>query len=192
MKKVMVVFSAVTIVLWACNNDAKDSVEKADSANKAKIDSPETTSQPIKVDEESASFMVKAADGGMTEVQLGQMAQNKAVDAKVKNFASMMVQDHSAANEQVKGLARQRNVTLPDSASDDNKKKVNDLSKKTGKAFDKAYMDDMVKGHESTVDLFEKSADKVNDSEVKTFINNMLPKIKMHLDSARAIRKSLK
>jgi putative membrane protein len=192
MKKVMVVFSAATIVLWACNNDAKDSVEKADSANKAKIDSPETTSQPIKADEESASFMVKAADGGMTEVQLGQLAQNKAVGAKVKNFASMMVQDHSAANDQVKGLARQRNVTLPDSISDDNKKKVNDLSKKTGKAFDKAYMDDMVKGHESTVDLFEKSADKVNDSEVKTFINNMLPKIKMHLDSARAIRKSLK
>ena len=191
MKKAIVVLSAVTIAAWACNNETKDSVEKADSANAARIDSP-SVSQPIRADEESASFMVKAADAGMAEVQMGQMAQSKAVDAKVKNFADMMVRDHSAANDQVKMLAGQRNVTLPDSVSDQHKKMANDLSKKTGKAFDKAYMDDMVKGHESVADLFEKSADKVNDTDVKTFINNTLPKIKMHLDSARAIRKSLK
>ena len=191
MKKAIVVLSAVTIAVWACNNETKDSVEKADSANAAKIDSP-SVNQPIKADEESASFMVKAADAGMAEVQMGQMAQSKAVDAKVKSFAAMMVHDHSAANDQVKMLAVQRNVTLPDSVSDDHKKMENDLSKKTGKAFDKAYMDDMVNGHEKVRDLFEKAGDKVNDTEVKNFINNTLPAIKMHLDSARAIRKSLK
>ncbi len=192
MKKAAAVLSLTALVLWACNNETKDSVEKADSANSAKIDSPGASSRPIKADEESSSFMVRAADGGMAEVQLSQMAQNKATDAKVKNFASMMVQDHSAANSQVKSMASQRNVTLPDSVSDDNKKKSVDLSKKTGKAFDKAYMDQMVDDHQSAVDLFEKSADKVNDTDVKNFINNTLPKIRMHLDSAKAIRKSLK
>src|SRR5882757_6187717 len=127
MKKLMVVLSAVTITLEACNNETKDSVEKADSANAARLDSPAITNQPIKADEESASFMVKAADAGMAEVQMGQMAQSKAVDAKVKNFASMMVRDHSGANEQVKMLATQRNVTLPDSVSDEHKKMANDL-----------------------------------------------------------------
>jgi len=192
MKKAAAVFSVLSLVIWACNNETKDSVEKADSANEKKIDSPGVSTQPIKADEESASFMVRAADAGMAEVQMGQMAQNKATNAKVKDFAAMMVRDHSAANDQVKSLAGARNVTLPDSVSDDHKKMANDLSKKKGKDFDKAYMDDMVKGHESVADLFEKSADKVNDTEVKTFINNTLPKIKMHLDSARAIRKSLK
>src|SRR5437868_6464105 len=120
--------------------------------------------------------MFRATACGMTKVQLSQMAQNKATDAKVKGFAAMMIHDHSAANEQVKALAGQRNVTLPDSISSDHKKKANDLSKKTGRAFDKAYMDDMVDDHQSAVDLFEKSADKVNDTDVKTFINNTLPK----------------
>jgi putative membrane protein len=192
MKKAAVVVSALTLLLMACNNETKDSVEKADSANAAKTDSPGVSNQPIIADEESSSFMVRAADGGMTEVQLGQMAQGKATDAKVKDFAAMMVHDHSATNDKVKMLAGQRNVTLPDSISADNKKKADDLSKKTGKAFDKAYMDEMVKAHESTVDLFEKAAGKVNDTEVKTFINNTLPKVKTHLDSARAIRKGLK
>jgi putative membrane protein len=104
----------------------------------------------------------------------------------------MMVRDHSAGNDQVKSLASQRNVVLPDSVSEDHMKMMNDLKKKTGKDFDKAYMDDMVKGHEKVVDMLEKSNDKVNDTEVKTFINNTLPKIKEHLDSAKAIRKSLK
>ena len=192
MKKAAAVLSVLTFVIWGCNNESKDSVEKADSTNQAKIDSPGVTTQPIKADEETASFMVKAADAGMAEVQIGQMAQNKATNAKVKGFAAMMVRDHSAANDQVILLAGQRNVTLPDSISKDHKKLANDLSKKTGKAFDKAYMDAMVKGHESVADLFEKSGDKVNDTDVKTFINNTLPKIKMHLDSARAIRKTLK
>ena len=192
MKKAAAVLSALTLIMGACNNETKDSVEKADSANTAKMDSPGTGNQPIRADEESSSFMVRAADGGMTEVHLARMAESKATDAKVKGFAAMMVQDHSAANEKVKMLANQRNVTLPDSISADNKKKAEDLGRKTGKAFDKAFMDVMVKDHESAVDLFEKSGDKVNDTDVKTFINNTLPKIKMHLDSARTIRKSLK
>ena len=192
MKKAAVALSALTLIIWACSNETKDSVEKADSANTAKIDSPGVTNEPLKADEESASFMVRAADGDMTEVQLSQMAQSKAADAKVKGFAAMMLQEHSAANDQVKMLANQRNVTLPDSVSADNKKKAGDLNKKSGKAFDKAYMDAMVKDHEGAVDLFENSAGKVNDTDVKTFINNTLPKIKMHLDSARVIRKSLK
>jgi putative membrane protein len=192
MKKLLVVLSLVTITIGACNNETKDSVEKADSTNAAKLDSPAVTNQPIKTDEESSSFLVKAANGGMSEVQLSQMAQDKGTDRKVKGFASMMVHDHSAAMDEVKMLAAQRNVTLPETVSNENSKKADDLSKSTRKAFDKAYMDMMIKDHQSTVDLFEKSGDKVNDTDIKTFINNMLPKIKTHLDSAKAIRKSLK
>jgi putative membrane protein len=191
MKKVTAALLAMTVVICACNNESKDSVEKADSANKANIDSP-GVKRPVMADEETSSFLVKAANGGMTEVQLGQMAQQKGADQKVKDFAAMMVHDHSAVNEQVKALAAQRNVILPDSISDENKKEMNDLGKKIGRAFDKAYINAMVKGHESTIDLFEKAEEKVNDTEVRTFINNTLPKVRNHLDSAKAIQKSMK
>jgi putative membrane protein len=180
---------ALTFVLLACNNESKDSVEKADSANEAKQDSMQ---RPIVADEESSSFLVKAANGGMAEVGAGQMAQQKAVNQKVKDFASMMVHDHSAANDEVKTLAAKRNITLPDSVSDEKKQKAIELGKKTGKDFDKNFMATMVKDHEEAIDLFEKASGKVKDSEVKTFADNNLPKLRMHLDSAKAVQKAIK
>ncbi len=104
----------------------------------------------------------------------------------------MIAQDHTAANEMVKSLASRRNVTLPESVSDAAKKDQEDLNKKSGADFDKAFIKNMMKDHNSAIDLFEKSMDKSNDAEVKTFINNTLPKLKNHLDSAKAIQKILK
>jgi putative membrane protein len=192
MKKVAMLLSVVTMVAVACNNETKDSVEKADSTNKANIDSSTAGTPTVATDAETSSFLVKAADGGMTEVQLGKIAQEKGNDPRVKDFGSMMIHDHSAVNDQVKSLAAQRNVTLPDSVSDEHKKEIADLSKKTGKAFDKAYVDAMVKGHESTIDLFQSSLDKSNDTDVKAFINNTLPKVKSHLEAVKEIQKSMK
>lgn len=183
---------ALPFLLLACNNEGKDSVEKADSANEAKMDSNSTTSQTLQTDEASSSFLVKAADGGMTEVRLGELGQQKASNTGVKRFASMMVHDHTGANDQVKTLAAQRNVTLPDAPASDNQKKVDDMAKKTGKDFDKSFMDAMVNDHEKTIDLFKDASGKANDADVKAFADNTLPKLQMHLDSAKAIRKMLK
>ena len=91
----------------ACNNEGKDSVEKADSANKAHIDTAMNQNKVV-VDEESSSFLVKAADGGMTEVQLGELGQKKSMSQRVKDFGAMMVHDHSAANDKVKNLTAQK------------------------------------------------------------------------------------
>ena len=194
MKTTLFVLFAMSLVTWACDNEAKDPVEKADSINDAKIEKVDSQStQPtVQADENTASFLVKAANGGMTEVQLGEIAQQKATNQKVKDFGSMMVHDHSAANEKVKALAAQRNVTLPAAVSEESQKDIKDCSAKTGKDFDKAYMKAMVKKHEATIDMFEKAANDSKDSDVKTFINNTLPKVREHLDSAKAIRKNLK
>jgi putative membrane protein len=191
MKKRINLLLAVPFALFACNNEAKDSVEQADSANEAKLDSS-TTSKTIATDPESTDFLVKAANGGMAEVETSQVAQQKAAHARVKDFASMMVHDHTAANDQVKTLAAQRNVTLPATPGDDKKKVLDDLNKKTGTAFDKDYMKTMVNDHQSTIDLFENASGKVNDTEVKAFIDNTLPKLRTHLDSAKAVQKLLK
>lgn len=194
MKKRTGFLLALPFALLACNNDSKDSVEKADSANQAKLDSPgkNMNSQPLTTDEASSSFLVKAADGGMAEVDLGKLAQEKSNNSKVKEFADMMVHDHSIVNDQVKALAAQRNVTLPSSVGDDHKKTMDDLAKKTGKDFDKAYIDDMVSGHKKVLDMFQDASKNVKDTEVKTLIDNTIPKIQMHLDNAEAIQKALK
>lgn len=191
MKRFFLILLTSPLLILSCNNEAKDPVEKADSINNARIDSPAVQS-PVMVDEETSDFLVKAANGGMTEVKLGELAQQKAVNPKVKEFGSMMVHDHSAVNDQVKALASQRNVALPTGVSEESQKDIDDCNKKSGNDFDKAYINAMIKKHESTIDMYEKAANKSNDAEVKTFINNTLPKVKQHLDSAKVIKKALK
>lgn len=191
MKKTVLAFMSVAWVLCACNNEATDSVEQADSINKAKMNG-DPNAPMISIDEASTSFLVDAANGGMAEVQLGEVAAQKASDPRVKAFGAMMVQDHRMANDKVKSLAGQRNVTLPDSVSNEKKKEMDDLVIKTSNDFDKAFMRQMVNDHESTISLFEKASDKVSDPEVKTFVENTLPKLRLHLDSTKAIQKMLR
>jgi len=205
MKKRAIVFLALPFV-FACNNSSNDSVQKADSANESKSDtstsmntSPTTdtsnkmsTGGTMSVDQPTSEFMTKVSDVGMTEVKLGQMAQDKATSQRVKDFGAMMVKDHTAAGDELKNMARQKNVTLPETMSNDHQKKTDDLNKKTGKDFDKAYIKAMVDGHQSAVSDFEKASKNTKDADVKAWVDKTLPTLRMHLDSAKAIQKSLK
>lgn len=195
MKKRSFILLAMPFVFLACNNAGKDSVEKADSANETKMDTTNagtTTTATIAVDEATSGFMTTVADVGMTEVKLGQMAQDKAMNQRVKDFGAMMVKDHSAAGDELKSLASGKNVTLPAAPGEEHQRKMEDLSKKTGKDFDKAYINAMIDGHQSAISDFEKASKNTKDADVKAWIDKTLPTLKMHLDSARAIKKVLK
>jgi len=191
MKKKVFFITVILFIVIACNNEEKDSVEKADSANKAQIDTDINQNKMV-VDEESSSFLVKAANDGMTEVQLGKLGEKKATSQRVKDFSAMMVHDHSVANDKVKSLAAQKNAILPTSVSDENQKKIDGLSKRTQKDFDRDYMDAMVKDHETTIDMFETAMKNTKDPDVNSFADKTLPILRMHLDSAKSVRSSLK
>jgi putative membrane protein len=193
MKKATPLLIAVCSLIFACNDgENADAVDTADSLNEAKIDqSQDAGAASTPVDQETADFFVKAADGGMAEVALGKLAQEKSTNAQVKEFAGMMVTDHTGANSGLKELATKKNVTLPDTVSNDHKEAADKLAKKTGGDFNKDYMDMMVKDHKKTIDLFEKGSNNVKDTEVKSFIDNTLPKLRLHLEAAEKIQKAL-
>ena len=138
------------------------------------------------------SFAMKAADGGMAEVELGKLASQKASNDRVKQFGQKMVDDHSKANDALKAAASQEGVTLPADTSEKHKKLVQKLSGLSGAAFDKAYMDAMVKDHVEDVKEFEKASKAPGDSPVKTFAANTLPTLKEHLQMARDIDNEVK
>jgi len=186
-KSILCLLSAA--ILLACNNAADDTVEKADSTNKANADSGTNKPNSVATDEKSSEFLVRAANSGMAEVQLAKIAQQKASLTDVKSFAAMLEKDHSAANSQVKSFASQRNVALPDSISNDKQQMIKDVEKRTGKDFDKEYLDHMIKSHNDGIDLFESTRTNATDVDVKNFADKTLPTLKMHLDSAKAIRK---
>lgn len=138
------------------------------------------------------SFAMKAADGGMAEVELGRLATQKASNERVKQFGQKMVDDHSKANDALKKAASQEGLDLPADTSEKHKKLVQKLSGLSGAAFDKAYMNEMVKDHVEDVKEFEKASKAPGDSPVKSFAAATLPTLKDHLQMARDIDNEVK
>jgi putative membrane protein len=177
---------------YGCNSGKKtDTVETAEQSNEAKVDS---VNGPMEDSLKAGSdFLVKAASGGLMEVELGRMAEQKASNAEVKSFGSRMVKDHSQANEDLKALAAKKNITLPTAPGEDHQKHIADLKNLSGAEFDKQYVDMMVKDHQEDISLFEDATkdDKV-DADVKAFAQKTLPVLKSHLQMVQGIDDKMK
>src|SRR6202051_4845966 len=76
--------------------------------------SPANAADKSTVSTADRAFVLKAAQGGMTEVQLGQLAVDKGTLQDVKDFGSKMVTDHGKANDELKSIASSKNITVPD------------------------------------------------------------------------------
>jgi len=131
-------------------------------------------------------FITEAAQGGMAEVKLGQLASQKAVDADVRLFGQRMVDDHSKANDELKQLAQSEGAALPSGIGSKHQKTYDKLSKLSGSAFDKAYMQAMVKDHKEDVAAFQKQSHSAKDSDVRSWAAKTLPTLQMHLQMAQA------
>lgn len=142
------------------------------------------------LDDNTQKFVMEAASGGMMEVELGQLAQQKASNQRVKDFGAMMVRDHSKANNDLKSAVSGK-ATIPASMEEDHQKHVNELNNKTGTEFDKAYIKMMVDDHEKDIRKFEDASKDSKDQAVKDFATNTLPTLRQHLAEAKSIRDEL-
>jgi putative membrane protein len=193
MKKLMYVMAISALAFQACNGGNKDAKESADSLNMAKDTTTNTTATGgIAVEEADAKFTTQAAVGGMAEVELGKLALEKSSNPQVKDFATMMVKDHGMANTELMAIAQQKNITLPSTVDDEHKKKMDDLSKKTGADFDKAYVDAMVSGHKSTLKLMEDESRDGKDADLKAFATKTAPIVQSHLVMINKINDRMK
>jgi putative membrane protein len=142
------------------------------------------------LDDNTRDFVMEAASGGMMEVELGQLAQQKATNQRVKDFGAMMVRDHSKANEDLK-TAVSGKITVPATLSDKHQGHINDLKEETGADFDRDYIKMMVNDHEADIKKFEDIARDSKDQAVRDFANNALPTLRNHLAEAKSIRDEL-
>jgi putative membrane protein len=195
MKKMSYLFviALSALSLGACNNTSKDAKQTADSLNKTK----DTTSNAantggIAVTAADAKFVTTAADGGMAEVALAKLALSKTTNPQIKDFATMMVTDHTKANEELAGIAKTKNITLPAAVSAEHQKKMDDLSQKSGADFDKSYVDAMVDGHKKTLSLMQDEAKNGQDADLKAFAATTASTVQMHLDAINKIHDSVK
>lgn len=136
------------------------------------------------------SFYKKAAEGGISEVELGKLAEEKGQSQAVKDFGAMMVKDHSAANEKLKTVASGKGIDLPTSAGIGQMGTKGKLEVLSGDTFDKSYIKSMVSDHEEDIKEFEKEAQSGQDPDAKAFAASVLPTLKMHLRKIKSIAAS--
>ena len=135
-----------------------------------------------------STFLKKAAQGGMAEVELGQLATQKASTEEVKKFGQRMVDDHTKANEQLKQVAAEKNIDVPQQLDAKDKATKAHLEKLSGQQFDPLYMKDMVRDHQKDVAEFERESKIVaKDPAIKNFAQQTLPILKDHLKEAEKI-----
>jgi len=147
----------------------------------------QTSSSSGKLDKTDQHFVDKAAEGGLAEVELGNLALQKASSDDVKKFAQRMVDDHTKANDQLKSLASSEGFSVPDHLSAKDTMTKEKLEKLSGDQFDKAYMKDMVQDHTQDVAEFRQESEKAANSGVKNFASQTLPTLESHLHEAKTI-----
>ena len=148
------------------------------------------SAKDAKVASSDRKFMEKAAQGGMAEVKLGQLATQKAGSDQVRQFGQRMVDDHSKADEQLKQVASNKGVTLPTELDKSTQKEYDKLSKLSGADFDREYMKHMVSDHKQDVGDFKAQASKAKDPDLKAFAASTLPTLEQHLTLAQSTEKA--
>lgn len=136
-------------------------------------------------------FLQRAAEGQQIGISLGQLAAERAVNQRVKDFGQQLVDDHKKASQQIEQLAMKEGIHLAPGLSPEHKTGVNELSHLYGHAFDRAYLDYILEDHKATVEEFQREVKTLHDEDIKQWIASILPTLVTHLEKARQVKYSM-
>ncbi|GGA98958.1 DUF4142 domain-containing protein [Puia dinghuensis] len=193
-----VVIGAVTaFVSFGCGgNSSSNPIEAAKDSNAAKIDSTrdatsKMASVPPSVSQTDQKFAVDAANAGMTEIEAAKTARQNGREADVKEYAAMIIKDHTEVADKLKAIAAKKNLTLPADISRESQEDIAALQKKTGKDFDKAYLKMMVADHKKALILFNDESKNGSDADIRAFADATVHTLQHHLDEAEKCEKMM-
>jgi putative membrane protein len=197
MKTTFFMFLCASFVLGACNNKpGSDSASASDtsavSIYTTKTDAiepaPKDTVQVSTAVIPDSTFLAKAYNIGTFEIKIARLANQKSQNSKVKDFAAMMIKDHTAMGKDVSDLMSKKHYNKPTGLPADLKSKVDDLSKLLGKDFDKKYADINAAGHKEAIDMFSGVSNTSADADVKRLAAGALPKLRTHEEHATMLQ----
>ena len=125
-------------------------------------------------------FVKTAAEGGLTEVKLGELASQKSSSDDVKQFGQKMVTDHTQLNDDMKPIAQSMGITPPTQLNKKDQKMYDKLSAMSGDAFDKAYLSAMVKDHHNDLSAFKAEASSTQNADLKAAVEKGTAVIQEH------------
>ena len=193
----------------ACNGNARDAATTDADSSAAVATSGEAERDTVSTGDRN--FIQELSYAGAAEVELGRLATERAANAEVKRFGQMMVDDHTKAGAELKMIAQQHNIPTPAGLDAKHLKLRDTLVQLRGGAFDRAYIDAMVNGHEDVLDTMQsrvderdrlatatgqapkdvnvkpEAADNNLEASLNAFAANTLPVVKAHLERAKSI-----
>lgn len=177
--------TAAWLVLTSCNesrpgndhsvNDDRD--EAAAESNKDKFGGEK---------QRDAEFVYEVVESNYGEIKLAELAHQRSRTPEVKNLAQQLLTDHTASLNELKTLAQAKAISVPVEETSASKRKLENMAEEEGKAFDKAWCDEMMDLHDKTIEKFEKRLKATDDAELKAFINKTLPVLKQHHERLKA------
>jgi putative membrane protein len=191
----------LTLSVSACSGDSarpndQKNTTAAREGSAATAGTSGTSASTANMDSE---FVQEQLAMGQAEIELGQLAQQRGSNPKVKRFGEMMVRDHKMAGDELKQIASSANAnrsaandtTVRDTHSDHAEVRE-DLSKLSGRDFDKRYIDQMIEDHEKGISDVENKAERADNSQLRAWAAKTLPKMRQHLEEAKSIQEALK
>lgn len=133
------------------------------------------------------AFMQKAIAGNLAEIQVGRLAERKGATEGVRHFGTVLVQDHSAGNNQAMTAASSMGVTAPPAPSAKEQAEYQHLASLSGSEFDRAFIEAMVKDHEKDIALYRKEAK--SSGPAASYARQSLPVLHRHLRLAEALER---
>ena len=175
---------AACLMMVSAVNAQQEQPAEAQQRDQAQQAGAQHGSAAMKLDK---IFLKQAAIGNMFEIQLSELAQQKAQDEKVKQFAQMMVQDHNQAKQKLQQVAQKKQVNLPSDLPELKQEELQAYQQLEGSEFDQAYLSCMKVAHAKDVALFQEKAKHAKDQDVKQFAQQALPKLQQHKQQVMAM-----
>ena len=173
--------TGLTIAVAPAQNTANPPASDKPASTKTMHDAKNDVDMKSMVNPADRKFLMEAAQGGIAEVHLAQLAQQKASSEGVKQAAQKIEADHTKANAALKELAEEKKVDLPTEMGPKQQALMQKLQNLSGEQFDKAYVKAMVQDHKNDIKEFQHHADHSMDSDVKAFASKTVPTLQEHL-----------
>jgi putative membrane protein len=139
-----------------------------------------------------SQFVTTAARNNQLEIELGQLAAQKASNEQVQELGQKMVQHHRQATEKLTSIASKKNIEVPQTLSEQQRDEVAQFRELSGSEFDRRYTSRLVDEHKKDIQRFEQQANQGSDPEIREFARNTLPTLREHLQEAQQLQQNLK
>jgi len=150
------------------------------------------TRDAVTPNKKAGDYVNKASIGDMFEIESSKVAQDKSTNQSIKDFAAMMVKDHTDSSQKIKDAAAKSNLQPASALDKSHGKMLDDLKKASADKFDKLYLDDQAKAHREALTLHRNYAKSGDNADLKAAAAQIAPVVQQHLDHLKALQASNK